>query len=244
MPLLNLPPDTAAFCSRVLKVAQSAQRDHVDRERQRFEHLVLGRPRPKPEPAAAPKRKRGSRRVAVRGAAGEPAVLAPGVEERVALRERWSHKREGTPETHDHAENARARPGSIARLYASAAIDDDQLAAAHEIVEAYRAITACVAIRTASLEARVDGGAHGRAETQALAAIRADFAYDWWRSAIGSSVEALLGVIVHDVGLTIVARRHGMSMPRARRMLTEALDLWWVGRGRTRRAAIAALGEG
>ena len=201
----------------------------TERERQRFDHLVLGKHRPKPS------RSRKTRRSTPSGI-----VLEPGIEERVQLRERWSHKAQGTPETHEHAEQARQRPGSLARLYATGAIDADQLAAADEIVQAYRSIIVGISIKTASLEARIDGGAHGRAEGQALGAICADFAYDWWRSAVGGSAEALLAVIVHDTGLTIVARRYGLSMPRARRMLTWGLDLWWKGRGQTKRAAHAA----
>jgi hypothetical protein len=202
----------------------------AERERQRFDHLVLGRARPKPV------RSRKTRR-----SASATVELGAGIEERVQLRERWSHKAQGTPETHEHADIARQRPGSLARLYATGAIDADQLAAADEIAAAYRAITAGVAIKTASLEARIDGSGHGRAEAQALGAVYADFAYDWWRSAIGSAAEALLAIIVHDVGLTIVARRYGFSMPRARRLLAEALDLWWTGRGTTKRAARATL---
>lgn len=202
----------------------------TDRERQRFNHLVLGQQRPKPT------RTRKARR-----SSPSTVVLAPGIEEHVQLRERWSHKAQGTPETHEHADRARRRPGSLARLYATGAINADQLAAADEIAAAYRAITAGVSIKTASLEARIDGGGHGRAEAQALGAVYADFAYDWWRSAIGGCAEALLAIIVHDLGLTIVARRYGLSMPRARRMLTDGLDLWWTGRGTTKRAARASI---
>ncbi len=165
-------------------------------------------------------------------------TLAPGIEERVALRERWSHK-QGTPETHEHVEQAKRRPGSLARLYESGAIDKDQLAAADQIAEAYRAITADVAVKTASLETRVDGGGHGRAEQLQLGRVQADIAYGWWRNAIGGCVDALLEVIVHDVGLTIVARQGCISMPRARRMLTDALDLWALAKRRSRDAAIA-----
>lgn len=49
----------------------------------------------------------------------------------------------------------------------------------------------------------------------------------------------MLAVIVRDVGLTIVARRYGLSMPRALRMLTWALDLWWKCKGQTKREARA-----
>lgn len=197
-----------------------------DRERQRFDHLVLGRDRP------SPARTRKLRKSAV--------VLAPGIEEAVQLRERWSHKANGTPQTHEHVDAARRRPGSIARLYASGAIDDDQLAAADGIAEAYRATTAGVAIRTASLEARVDGGRHGRAEEVAYGQVLSDLSYGAWRRMIGPAAAAVLDVVAHDEGLTIVARRYGMTMPRARRMLTAALDGWWMARGAARPSARVA----
>lgn len=139
----------------------------TDRERQRFDHLVLGKHRPKPP------RTRKTRRSAPGGI-----VLESGIEERVQLRERWSHKAQGTPETHEHAEQARQRPGSVARLCATGAIDADQLAAPDEIIQAYRTIIAGVTIKTASLEARIDGGAHGGVEGHALSAIWADFTYE------------------------------------------------------------------
>lgn len=166
----------------------------ADREQQRFEHLVLGRARQKVEVSTSASRKKRSRRVAVRAA--EPpktATLAPGIEERVAMRERWSHKN-GTAETHEHVYQARLRPGSIARLYESGALDEDQLAAAEQIAEAYRSITAAVAVRTASLEARIDGSAHGRAEEEQLGRVTSEHVYREWRASIGRCAQALLPV--------------------------------------------------
>ncbi|WP_156679362.1 hypothetical protein [Sphingomonas profundi] len=198
---------------------------------------MLGRPRPRIDTASQmPRRKKkGSRRVVVRlPSSPAPMPLAPAIEARVALRERWSHK-QGTAETHDHAE--RRRSGSLARLFESGALDKDQLAAAEQIGEAYRIIVADVAVRTASLEARVDGGVHGRLEEERLGRIQAERAYDSWRDTIARFADPLLDIIVHDVGLTIAARRHGLSMPRARRLLTVALDLWWTCLARERRAA-------
>ncbi len=214
------------------------ERQRAERERQRFDYLVLGHTRPRAA-EAAPKRRKGRVKQALRVV--EPVRLAPGVEERVAIRETWSHK-QGTPETHEHLHQAQQRPGSLARLYASQAIDKDQLAAADQIAETYRAITADVSVRTASLEARVDACRHGKAEDEQIGRVHADLAYSWWRSAVGTNGDALLAVIVHDVGLTIVARKRGMSMPRARRMLTEALDLWRKARGVTMRRAAAIAG--
>ena len=78
---------------------------HSEREQQRIDYLVMGRSRP------SPARTRKLRKAVV--------VLADGIEDRVQLRERWSHKAEGTPETHEHADQAQRRPGSLARLYAA-----------------------------------------------------------------------------------------------------------------------------
>ena len=179
----------------------------ADRERQRFEHLVLGRERPKPEstpkPKGMPKAEWKVQKAALREAG---AALLPGIEERVALRERWSHKR-GTPETLEHFDQKQRRPGSIARLHSTGVLDDNQLAAAQQIAEAYRAITADVAVRTASFETRLDGSRHGRAEQEQLGRMHADIAYGWWRGAVGGCVDALLKVIVHDVGLTMPTSR-------------------------------------
>jgi hypothetical protein len=199
-------------------------------ERQRFEHLVLGRPRPR---AATPAGKRRGRRARPT----EPVVLAPGIEERVALRERWSHKAHGTPETHEHADEVQRRSGSLARLLASGAIDKEQLAAAEQIVDAHRAITADVAVRTASWETRVHSGGRD-AGIENLARVRAELTYGAWRRAVAGPIDALLDMIVGDVGVTIVARHHAMSTRRTRALLIAALDLWWVclGASRTRPA--------
>lgn len=61
-----------------------------------------------------------------------------------------------------------------------------------------------------------------------LGRVHADLAYGRWRQAVGGDAAAVLDVVVHDQGLTIVARRYRMSMARARRMLVVALDQWWL----------------
>jgi hypothetical protein len=210
----------------------------TERERQRFDHLVLGRPRPMP--GLPPKPKGLSRqewKVQKQRLREAGQQLLEGVEEWVQLRERWSHK-QGTPETHENF-NQPTRPGAIARLLASGAIDADQVRAAEQIAACYWTIAADVTVRTANLEPQVHGSAHGRSEEERLTRIAAEFAYTAWRTSLRGYGEALLAVIVHDQALTVVARRHGLSMPRARRLLTGALDLWWTAKGQTRSAARA-----
>jgi hypothetical protein len=86
-----------------------------------------------------------------------------------------------------HARDARSglapQPGRAGRLYQSGAIDAEQLAAAVEIALVHERIGADVAVKTASLETRVDvtrigdGGFYER-----LGQVRREMAYTRWRS--------------------------------------------------------------
>lgn len=189
----------------------------AEREQQRVAHLVLGQARPKP-----------TRRV--RRRTGQ-AVLAPGIEERVQLRERWSHK-QGTPETLEHVDQVRSRPGSLARLYRSGAINAEQLAAATAIAGIHERIGADVAVKTASLETRIDGGWRGDGSFyEALGLVRREVAYTRWRRSCGQHAAALLDMIAGDEALTIVAQRWRMSNRRICALLIEALDRWAAAMG-------------
>lgn len=200
----------------------------AERERQRIAHLVLGAPRP---PAILPKRPPDvskqewkARRDRLRR---QGAQLAPGIEERVALREAWRGI-EGTPETKEHAARVAGREGSLARLVRSGALDRHQLAAAEEISTAYDLITADVAVRTAKLE-RGTGGGPDAAAAVPLRRVILERAYTEWRANVAPHADMLLAVIVDDIGLTIAARRWRMSNRRARTVLTLALDRWRRG---------------
>lgn len=204
----------------------------AEREQQRFAHLVLGQPRPKPvigpKPKGMPKAEWKVRKEALRAAGAE---LAPGIEERVALQEAHGG-RQGTPETIAHLEARQRRPGAIARLYASGAIDADQLAAADKIATTYRAVTADAPLRTASWETRTGGGGPGDAELLPLGSALGEFALEWWVGRIRQP-QAMLAIVAQDVALTIAARRHGLSVPKARALVGDALTTWWnrFGRG-------------
>lgn len=187
----------------------------AEAERQRVAHLVLGADRPPPVSSG---RGRSKRKL--------PVTLAPGIEESVALRERWSHKR-GTPETHEHV--ARTREGSLARLYQTGAIDAEQLASAAQIAEVVERIGADVAVRTASLETRVDSCRHGDGGFhEQLGRVRREMAYTRWRARAPEPVAALLEMIAGDVGFTVVARVYRMHNRRAKKLLLDGLNLWPV----------------
>ena len=181
-------------------------------------HLVLGKPRPKTK--ASGRRSKRSKPI-------EPVTLAPDIEVRVQMRERWSHKREGTPETHEHAAIEASRPGALARLVATGALDAHQLAAAEEIALAYQRTVADVTVRTAKWDARCSGGRRGElGAIEGVAAARLDLAYSAWRHDAGVHAAMLLAIIVDDIGLTATARASRMSVRRARTVLTTALDRW------------------
>lgn len=193
---------------------QAATYSADDREQQRIAHLVLGAPRPRRKATA--KRKK----------AKAPIVqLAPGIEERVQLRERWSHK-QGTPETHEHVDRALRREGSLARLHRSGAIDHHQLAAAERVVAAHEQVTADVAVRTAKLSPRGSGGGPDAASAERIGAIILERSYTAWRAAVAPHLAMLLAIIVDDVALTDAARRWRMSNRRARTVLIAGLDRW------------------
>lgn len=187
----------------------------AEREQQRVAHLVLGQPRPRA----------GANRVR-KGKAPATIPLAAGIEERVALRERWSQKAQGTPETHEHAACEARREGALARLVTTGAIDGHQLAAAEKIQEAYRSIVADVSVRTAKLEPRGSGGGPDAASAERISAVIRERNYTQWRERVGPHGAMLLAIIVDDVGLTAAARRWRLSNRKARAILVAALDSW------------------
>lgn len=144
---------------------------------------------------------------------------------------RWDHKHHGTPETHEHA--SRRNQGALSQLCKNGTIDHHQLAAAVQIAETAERIGADVAVRTASLETRVDSMGRREAEFfERLGQVRREVAYTRWRAEIGpGSLRPVMEMIAGDgsgeaIGFTIVARRHRMHNRRAKRLLIEALDLW------------------
>jgi hypothetical protein len=141
------------------------------------------------------------------------------------MRERWKHKNEGTPETHEHA--SRRCQGALARLYQSGAIDAEQLAAAVEIATVAERIAADVTVKTASLETRVDvtrcgdGGFFER-----LGQVRREAAYGRWRAQLPQPAPVLEMLVGEPLGFTIVAVRYRMHNRSAKALLIDALDLW------------------
>jgi hypothetical protein len=203
-----------------------------EREVQRVDHLVLGRPRPAPvvgqKPKGMSKQEWRAEKQRVRSRGSE---LFPGIEERVRLVEAFGG-RQGTPETIAQLAHKQRRSGAIARLYATRALDADQLAAADKIADTYRAVTADAPMRTASWETRTGGGSGGGdVDLALLGASLGEYALWWWLTAIDQP-QAIVAIVVHDMALTTAADRFALSVPRLRKLLGQALTTWWLRFGR------------
>ncbi|OJY68728.1 MAG: hypothetical protein BGP16_05480 [Sphingobium sp. 66-54] len=142
----------------------------------------------------------------------------------IATRARWAHKRNGTPETHEHASHV--RQGALARLYQSGAIDAELLCAGTEIGDAAQLVMRDVDIRTASLETRVDSSPRGGFFFETLGRVRIEAAYSRWRRQVGPAGPLTLTIVLDDIGIAAAAALHHMSARRARQLLVQALELW------------------
>ncbi len=148
---------------------------------------------------------------------------------RLSIAERWSHKAEGTVQTHEYASR---RGDPLTRLFIAGHIDRDQLTAAEEINEVFEGIERDVAVRVVGYEARVDrtrsGAVNGSLRhIETVRRVRMEVAYSWWRTRLPRPCSAVLEMLVGDqLSFSTVALRHGMHKRRARRLLIDALDLW------------------
>lgn len=116
---------------------------------------------------------------------------------------------------------------SMALLHQRGHIDDDQLAAALEIARVAESIESSVAVRGASMEARVDNsiGMHD-VLVERLSAVRLEMTYSAWRNCLPMPRRMVIDMILTDRTLKTTARVHRMGWTLARRRLIGALDLW------------------
>ncbi|WP_234780490.1 hypothetical protein [Sphingobium yanoikuyae] len=190
------------------------------REQQRIEHLVLGHPRPV-ERVMEGKRK-GRRKPKM---VDMPVTLEPGIEEAVQIREAWDHKAYGTPETWERS--ASTHDGALIQLHRNGTIDKDQLEWAAQIANVYRSLEADVAVKVASLEARVDQSRGGGRAAEGVLRVRMHLAYGYWRDMLPMPKQLVLDMIVGDaIGYSVAAKRHRVHNRKAKRELIAAIDRW------------------
>lgn len=209
------PAGVERFNARMARLASARKR-----EQQRVDHLVLGLPRPV-ERVTEGKRK-GRRKPKM---VDMPVTLEPGIEEAVQIREAWNHKAYGTPETWERSTST--HDGALIQLHRNGTIDKDQLEWAAQIANVYRSLEADVAVKVASLEARVDQSRGGGRAAEGVLRVRLHLAYGYWRDMLPMPKQLVLDMIVGDaIGYSVAAKRHRVHNRKAKRELIAAIDRW------------------
>lgn len=209
------PSAVERFNARMARLASARKR-----EQQRIDHLVLGRPRPVEKVTEGKRKGRKKPRLVE-----QPVTLEPGIEEAVQVREIWSHKAYGTPETWDRS--LRTHDDALIQLHRNGTLDKDQLEWAAQIANVYRSLEADVGIKVASLEARVDQSRGGGRAAEGVLRVRMHLAYGYWRDMLPMPKQLVLDMIVGDaIGFTVAAKRYRVHNRKARRELIAAIDRW------------------
>lgn len=191
------------------------------RERQRFDHLVIGEKRP-PAKVTTTKRQGKKRKVS------HPVVMDDsGVETALRQRENWSHK-QGHAETHAKFEQVSHHCYALVRMEERGEISADQRSWATEIAMVAEGIEADVEVRAVSYEPRIDNSASSRDRViEGIIRVRRQVAYTHWRARLPDPKRMILDMIVGDqMSYNAAARIYHVGWRKTKRLLIEAIDRW------------------
>ncbi len=138
----------------------------------------------------------------------------------------FSHKREGSWQTHFHA--SRTREGALVRFYMAGHINADQLADANEIASVTERIQREVGCGIVNYEPRIDRSMNvPTVLIEGIRWVRLEMAYGWWRVRAPKPIAAVLDMLAGDpMAYSTAAKIHRIHKRKARRILIDAIDLW------------------
>lgn len=157
---------------------------------------------------------------------------------RTEAQARWSHKWEGTPETHEKFSAAPDRisrfgHSAIHRMHALGKISAEELAAAEEIAMVVEMIERDVSMGTGSFAilsemlVRVDCSGSARDQlVESLGRIRLELAYRAWRQCVPNPKRMIIDMVTSNVPYVRLAASYGMHWRTARKRLISALRMW------------------
>jgi len=208
------PDQVQQFNVRMARLAAARKR-----EQERFDHLVARHPRPTEIVTVGKKKgRRKPKKVEV------PVTLSPGMNEAVAMEERWSHKANGTAQTH---ERAGRHTDSLDQLERNGTIAKEEREWAAQIANVHRSIESDVAVKIASIETRVDNGGSRPLVAERIHRVRMHAAYGFWRQMIPVPRGLVLDMIVGDaIGISVAAKLYHVHKRKAKRLLIEAIKRW------------------
>ena len=123
----------------------------------------------------------------------------------------------------------RRSTSSLERLEKRGVITNRQLQAARDIAGIAERIERQVAVKTASLTARVDCEGSGRdPHIESLTRVRYERAYSDWRLRLPLPRRMVLDMVTEDSQLAVIGVRHGKHWRAAIGILKAALDEWEV----------------
>lgn len=115
----------------------------------------------------------------------------------------------------------------IESMLARGGLTPEQFRAAEEIVAVIELIRSDVGCRGAMLQMRVDQSrALIDAALESLARVRAEVAYSLWRQRLPMPRQMVIDMLTLPQPMFRTARSYGVGWPKARKLLTAALDRW------------------
>lgn len=125
---------------------------------------------------------------------------------------------------------------SFVRMHYNGQLTNEQFVASQQIQNIIQRLVRGVALRGASLEARVD---NARSSTdsliEALELVRDEIAYSRWRGMLRTGRRMIIAMMHAESSLSRIARRNRMSWIKARVVLVDALDLFIEVREKVRK---------
>lgn len=116
---------------------------------------------------------------------------------------------------------------SLLHLLDNGQLNAGQYFSALQIASVAEQIERAVAVKCASLEARVDHANSGRdVLVERIGAVRLERAYTEWRQRLPMPRRMVIDMVLTDRTLKATAARYRMGWPRAKARLADALDLW------------------
>lgn len=125
------------------------------------------------------------------------------------------------------------RTDPIADLYHRGTVTEEQYEAAVQIARVAEMLARPVAVRSASLEARVDNSGSAKDMLiEQVDRVRLEATYSAWRAQLPMPKRLVLDMVIDGRPIFATARRYRIGFPKARKQLIDALDRWNSLRGK------------
>lgn len=121
----------------------------------------------------------------------------------------------------------RKRRSALAHMNERGSLSDEQFYSALQIARIVERLELDNAVKSASMEARVDmSRTPSTLGLESLYTVRAEAAYTAWRARLPVPRRMIIDMITRDYRLKAIASRYHIGWPKAQRLLRNALEDW------------------